>query len=545
MTKVRLPKLLDKLIFVTVLLTLLGVPNSGTAMGVVPPLRSVDADGQLQWVDRVLILPPAPVTAAGVQQPATTQMSEGFEGAWPTTGWELLDNSVADGGEYLLGKRTCHPRTGSAAGWTVGGGANGSALGCTGNYPDNIETWAIYGPIDLTQATAASLRFHVWGRTEAPQGDTCYDGLFVGSFTDDTDLAGGALCGDATGGDAGNGYYQIDYPLDDRLGVGQVWLALAFFSDSSITDIGFTLDDVSVDVTVTPSPPPPARGKTVYLPLIAKPPKVETPPAGTAFEWIKRTLETPGAQENFVLDTSRCAFNSAYGFLYYSGVEQPFTAAEAQSRTLENMKAMIFRAKTGVLLGDYMSSYAVTPAEITYPAPDRLRLHLEPVSSGTNTLNFTGDIVQNEMQIDYSETASTYVIGVLGSVRLVANFRCSINWVPPSQWTPMRVTNVQASDNALYNPTNKCFHVTWQPATSDAPAAKADKYELTLVGDEPLGTVQVPGASSQFDDCSSAAQAVNMCNNPVVYYQIMAVSATGLKSQVATSSMVPVYRRCW
>src|SRR5690349_7819047 len=78
--------------------------------------------------------------------PAT--MSENFESSWPNnTGWALYDLSNNDGGEYLWGRRNCNPHSGSYAGWSVGGGAQGSQLSCLNStYPDNINNIAQYGP---------------------------------------------------------------------------------------------------------------------------------------------------------------------------------------------------------------------------------------------------------------------------------------------------------------------------------------------------------------------------------------------------------------
>lgn len=552
MKKIRSLKQLYMLIFWVLFLTLIGVPGSGLAMKADPSLQGIDAGGQLQIVGTKLNVPWVSIAAAGLVQPASTRMNEGFEGAWPANGWQVIDNNTADGGEYLLGKRTCHPRTGNSAGWMIGGGANGTTLGCASNYPNNVETWAFYGPIDLSQATAASLRFYVWGRTPAPQNNACLDGVFVGSFTNDTDLTGGALCGDATGGNAGNGYYQIDYPLNDRLGASQVWLALVFFSDGSVTNIGFTLDDLSLDVTSTTPPSPPATSKKVYLPFVAKPQKIETPPSGTAFEWIKRTLETAGAQENFVLDTSRCTFNSASGWLYLNGVTADYPRSQVESKVSGNLKIMTFRASTRAMLADYKRSYLVSPLEISYPTADQVRLHgkLEPDS--TNLLNFTGNVIQNEMQIDYREDASQVFspgdVVQYGSEHLEAILRCPIVWLPPSEWTPLRVSNVKAFDMYLYgSPPSRCLKVSWTPAPTGLPAAEVSKYELTLVGSkgDVLGVVEAPNNVSEYLDCSEPAQRVNMCNNPSVSYDVVAVSTTGKKG-IAPIPVLPaqIWRPC-
>lgn len=199
--------------------------------------------------------------------PASALMNLDFEGSWPATGWALSDMSGVDGGEYLWGKRNCHPRNGSYAGWSVGGGANGSTLDCAGTYPNNARVWATYGPFDLRGARSASMSFYYWGRTEL--GTSCpYDFLFVGSSLNGTDFNGARYCGDWRAGSEGNGYYRGTLDLGSRLEQAQVYVAFVFTSDDSVSYEGLTIDDVSLSVdtgatatstltpTYTPTPSP-------------------------------------------------------------------------------------------------------------------------------------------------------------------------------------------------------------------------------------------------------------------------------------------------
>ncbi|HUW09088.1 MAG TPA: VCBS repeat-containing protein, partial [Anaerolineae bacterium] len=181
-----------------------------------------------------------------------SNMSEDFEGAWPASGWALYDTSTADGGVYLWGKRTCNPRTGASAGWSVGGGAAGNGLGCAAHYPNNASTWAIYGPFSLRDAMSARLTFHMWGRV-APSGAPWPDGLYVGSSTNGTNFLLSGFLGDITGGNEGNGYHRHTMDLSGRLGEEEVWIGFAFLSDGGGTDIGMTVDDVTLE---SPGLPP-------------------------------------------------------------------------------------------------------------------------------------------------------------------------------------------------------------------------------------------------------------------------------------------------
>jgi len=197
-------------------------------------------------------------------------MTQGFEDDWPAEGWALEDFSSTDGGVYQLGDRNCHPRTGGRAGWMVGGGTAGSALGCNANYPHNLNTWAEYGPFDLSSASAASLVFRLYGVSEFYGGDTCdFDYLFVGASDNGLNYFGGYWCGTFTDGTAGNGYWAYTVDLSDWLGEPAVYVGFNMVSDSSVAFNGLTLDDLAIDVTsscATPAAPAltaPANGASM------------------------------------------------------------------------------------------------------------------------------------------------------------------------------------------------------------------------------------------------------------------------------------------
>jgi hypothetical protein len=203
-----------------------------------------------------VVIYPDSATQLSSITPLTEIMQQDFEGSWPPPGWQVVDNSNSDGGEYFWGKRNCHPHTGGFGGWSVGGGAQGSALPCDAYYPNHVFSWATYGPFDLSEADSSILTFHFWGRTEGGSGCP-YDYFFVGSSLDGTQFSGTKYCGDWTNGSAGNGYYADSLDLSGRLGQSQVWIAFVLFSDVSIVDMGMTIDNISLDVespaTITPT----------------------------------------------------------------------------------------------------------------------------------------------------------------------------------------------------------------------------------------------------------------------------------------------------
>ena len=208
---------------------------------------------------------------AGTRALFPSSLSEDFEGTWPGAGWELLDLSDFDGGEFLVGQRDCRPRSGQYAGWTVGGGEQGYVLRCSEHYPDDAETWAIYGPFSLAGAKDAELSFYLYGISEYEE-DCAYDHLFVGASTDGVDFGGERICGDHSDGPRTNGYTRVTLGLDGYLGQSQVWVAFLFTSDGSVADVGFTIDDIALDVRTGPGPSQPS-----YLALILKPQPTATP----------------------------------------------------------------------------------------------------------------------------------------------------------------------------------------------------------------------------------------------------------------------------
>ena len=159
----------------------------------------------------------------------TTIKSETFEGSFPIA-WEIGDNNGTDYGEYVWQKRSCLPYAGSFSGWAVGGGANGSALACGSEYPNNADSWMIYGPFSLADASAADLSFKLWLNSEPD-----YDKLCRMASLNGTNFFG--MC--TTGNTSGWTDRVLDlanvYNLGNLMGQSQVWIALRFVSDGSAT----------------------------------------------------------------------------------------------------------------------------------------------------------------------------------------------------------------------------------------------------------------------------------------------------------------------
>lgn len=178
--------------------------------------------------------------------PWTTLFSETFEGAFPGewslysywfngTDWQNVTSAMS------WGKRTCQANSGSYGGWAVGGGTYGSALQCMDGYPDDIETWMVYGPIDLSQVKDGYISIKLWLDIEykydfvgwglSLDNDTVYGNAFTGYsgswFTDTIDL-------------------KNVYTLGNVTGQSQVWIAIWLASNPANPHYyeGFAVDDL-------------------------------------------------------------------------------------------------------------------------------------------------------------------------------------------------------------------------------------------------------------------------------------------------------------
>jgi hypothetical protein len=114
----------------------------------------------------LLMLVPGTVRSSETQQalPEGWQdiLNETFDGGIGA-GWTVTDTSTTDGGEYMWGTATFTYTSPITAAWMVGGGADGSGLVAgTDEYTDNVDSWLIYGPLDLSRVFQADLTFDWW-----------------------------------------------------------------------------------------------------------------------------------------------------------------------------------------------------------------------------------------------------------------------------------------------------------------------------------------------------------------------------------------------
>jgi len=82
----------------------------------------------------------------------TTLFSEGFEGAFPYSGWTVSGDPTWDDDDYL-------PHTGYWSAWCANGGTHGLDPAVS-NYTTNMGALMVYGPFSLTSCSDAEVSFY-------------------------------------------------------------------------------------------------------------------------------------------------------------------------------------------------------------------------------------------------------------------------------------------------------------------------------------------------------------------------------------------------
>lgn len=170
--------------------------------------------------------PPTPPPSGWVTL-SSADFESGFPGGW--TASDLYPGT----GEYFWGRRNCRAYAGGYSGWSIGAGQHGASLSCSANYPNDAESWMVFGPFSLADATAADLKYKMWLNSELG-----YDGLCRLASVDGTHFSG--TCSTGTYGGWIDRTLDLAnvYSLGNLMGRQQVWVAIVFTSDYSITRPG-------------------------------------------------------------------------------------------------------------------------------------------------------------------------------------------------------------------------------------------------------------------------------------------------------------------
>ncbi|MEE4271482.1 MAG: PKD domain-containing protein [Thermoanaerobaculales bacterium] len=166
-------------------------------------------------------------------------ISEDFEDVFPRLPWRVSHPENAADVDW---GRSTH-RSVSTRNSIYCAGMGSQAPGDGGPAPANTASWAIVGPFDLSEATAGSLEFGLWLKTE-PYRDVF---MWLASVDGQT-FNGGARSTDT------NGWQRMVIDLaawgsaGSVLGESQVWVAFVYQSDHNTLLEGAYIDDVLLTV---------------------------------------------------------------------------------------------------------------------------------------------------------------------------------------------------------------------------------------------------------------------------------------------------------
>jgi hypothetical protein len=181
-------------------------------------------------------------TAGGALAPVTQWVTRA-RAITPGTGFPIFSDGFESGlfSWHADGSPTWGRTAARAASGTYSVYCAGSSLLPPGPYLNEMDSWLVSGPYDLSTITSAYFSFKVWMQSE-PADDVVQALVSV----DGVDFFGWAGSGNSQGWiDRG---YDLTYVpgIGNLCGRDKVWLAFVFRSDASVTGEGAYVDDVSL-----------------------------------------------------------------------------------------------------------------------------------------------------------------------------------------------------------------------------------------------------------------------------------------------------------
>ena len=176
-----------------------------------------------------------------------TLVTEDFESAFPTGNWSVFDGDGTAYGEYYWGVDYTHSNSLTYSAWCAADGQ--AALQLESNlYPNNCNSWMVYGPIDLSHADTALVKFSTWLNSKKDHDYLCW----IASI-DSIEFYGQGISGtpDENWQDCTFDLTNV-YKLGNLTGEDNVWLAFLFFSDEADSAEGAYLDDIFIKSTSSP-----------------------------------------------------------------------------------------------------------------------------------------------------------------------------------------------------------------------------------------------------------------------------------------------------
>lgn len=240
------------LILAVAMITLSRMTTAVSAVGPPTAVPALTGDTFTAVIDTSLLnQTPVNITMAGAGW--TVVLSETFESGIGA-GWSVIDRDGITNGEYRWGVETfTPPSTGTLSAWAIGDGQQGGLLDISSDgYPANVDSWLIYGPIDMSNVVDASLTFDYW--LDADTGDE----FGVAVSTSGTDSAN--FTGIQTNSGGSGGWSMASHNLASYIGESVVFIGFKFSSDATgSTKTGALLDNVEILVE---------NPQDVYLPVI-------------------------------------------------------------------------------------------------------------------------------------------------------------------------------------------------------------------------------------------------------------------------------------
>ncbi|HAW50351.1 TPA: hypothetical protein DCX16_05335 [bacterium] len=178
----------------------------------------------------------------------------------PSSLWRVFDNDGATNGEYYWGITDYKSYQGKNSAWCARSGANGLDPKYH-DYPNNCNSWMVYGPFNLRDTIVGSLTFYYWLKSELG-----HDWLYWFVSVDGVNFRGEGVSGDFEGWEMGS----IDFAntqLGNLVGSPSVWIAIIFVSNDQNTSRGAFVDNIRITKVVVPIPATSGRARGMIFPI--------------------------------------------------------------------------------------------------------------------------------------------------------------------------------------------------------------------------------------------------------------------------------------
>lgn len=237
-----------------------------------------------------------------------------------------------------------------------------------------------------------------------------------------------------------------------------------------------------------------------------------------------------GSEAIFVLQTARCTFDSARGFLVYNdGSHTELNTRDVQSNIRGQLQEIYFRVADGGLNVD--TSPGGGPAQVQVQSDGTVAFGWQS-QTDIGTEQIFGLVGDDQMALNYEMNATTVIYGNRAGRIDSGRLLCPMTWLDQADWPPLPPYNIQIESTA-----QRCLAVSWQPNPSGPRPAKYIVVRQ-LSDDSSLREVATV-TTNYYQDCSQEAISEWSC----AYYQIIAVSRTNRRSSLSEASYIQLIDR--